>query len=113
MSNPRVFILEPCHVDTAPAARYGELVTLLPGRRNSPFDTREYEVEVLARLKAENYDPDEDIICLAGKIICVSVLCAAVAREYGAFGALLFDAGGCRYVRRVIGSSNQQETVVS
>ena len=107
----RVIILEPCHVDVSSADRYGELVTLFPGRRSSPFDTDEYEAEILSGLKSISYDPDEDVICLAGKIVCVSVLCALLAREYGAFGALLFDASGCRYVRRVIGSNNRQETV--
>lgn len=110
MSKSRVLILEKTSdkVDVTPAAEYGELVYVLDrttrgAQRTSVFDTSRYEEMLLKRLDELRYDPDEDYVCLAGKVICVSVLCALLAREYGAFKALMFDAHESRYVNRVMG----------
>ena len=104
----RVLVLEqpsPGNIDLSPASRFGELVYLLDRKvdRVSAFDTARYEQLIRERLCDVGFNPASDVVCLAGKILGVAVLCATLARIYGPFQALMFDAHETKYVKRVIG----------
>jgi hypothetical protein len=107
---PRVLLLEKCsdHVDVAPAAEFGELTLMFERLKVSVFDTQRWEATIAERLAELNYNPAIDIVCMAGRMACMAVLCALVSRKYGAFDVLVFDAHEERYIRRTVG---RQETV--
>ena len=103
----RVILLETTqgNIDVSRAARYGELTYLFErgDERCSVFNTDRYEQLLRSRLAGLKFDPTRDYVCVAGKIVCIAVLCSVIAAEYGPFCMLMFDAHECEYVKRQLG----------
>ena len=94
------------NIDTSKAEPFGEIYYIFTqgDRRSSVFDTTAYEQAIEARLNELQFDADKDIVCIAGKIVCIAVLCAVLSRKYGQFNILMFDAHDERYVMRTVGN---------
>jgi len=105
---PSVFLLEATrsNIDTTKAASFGEIKYIFEqgDRRSSVFETRAYEVAIEERLNALGFDPARDIVCIAGRIVCVAVLFAVLTRLFGRFNILMFDAHDECYVMRTVGN---------
>ena len=90
-------------IDIKKASSFGEFVYLFNGkdRRCSAFDTIKYQREMLRRLKAAEYDPENDYICVAGSVLILAICLVAISQVYDRFKVLLFSSTESRYVERV------------
>ena len=71
-------------------------------RRPSMFAVEEYMQELASALERIDFDPDADIICMTGNLIQVSFLLTAATQLYGQVALLMYHAGDCKYVRRIM-----------
>lgn len=101
----RVFVLEPTDQPTHLAQRFGNLTYVFEEfeERSSIWDTEQLTKEILQQLREDSFDPMKDYVVVTGKNVPLAVYLAAVAAEYGAFQALLYDAKDRQYCERVLG----------
>jgi len=109
---PRVFVLEPTRHELSTAERYGEVVYALPrGARAPSIWAGDYADAVLDRLDEADYDPRVDYFCVAGSVVPVTQVVAALASIYDKFQVLFFDASRGGYAPKTLGRSTiSQET---
>ena len=101
----KVFLIEKTkpNIDITEATNFGELEYLFDQnqRRCSAFDTIKYQREMLRRLDAADFDPDNDYICVAGSVLVLSICLIAIAQRYERFKTLLFSSTESKYIERV------------
>jgi len=106
----RVFVVERPrpNIDLRCAEKFGELVLLFEAedRRCSVFHSEQYGLAVLERLRAKNFDPLLDLLCVAGSMVPVTIAIAAAVLRYGRISVLLYNAAESSYVERTIGGSS-------
>jgi len=75
----------------------GETATyLFDEDRPKTFDPT-LSMEIEKRLKEIKYDPDVDIVLVAGNIIAVALMCSVIGCDYGSFRAYAFDKSSQAY----------------
>jgi len=100
----KVFILEQVNFSLKNAEDYGELLYVFsPNSQRCSIWDREFGECVIDRLEENDYDPREDYLLVAGKIVSLSIVVASVAAAYGEIALLLFSSNLQRYVPRTIG----------
>lgn len=65
-------------------------IYLFDDRRPKVFDP-DLGQEIERKLKALQYNPDSDIVLVAGNIVAVALMCSIIACDYGSFKAFAFD----------------------
>lgn len=105
---PRAFVVEPTKFDISLAEEFGE-VTYIFGpddRRLSIWDP-DFTRQVVDRLVLElEYDPGRDHFVIAGHMVTLTFVVAALVRYVGPFKALLYSAVEQKYVSRKIGGAS-------
>lgn len=103
----RVFVLEPPRpdIDISLSNEYGDLVILFDNetRRSSVFRTAAFGHEILEKLREYDFDPENDLICIVGSLIGVTVLISAAMAAYETFSVLFYSASDTKYVERRVG----------
>lgn len=109
MTQPRVFILEPCErLDVSGASAYGELIELFePGERRMSTWDREYPTEIIRRLVAHGFEPQRDRVLVAGPIVNLVRATTAIVAAWPdrAIAALYWCGATRKYVERYLGAS--------
>lgn len=102
----RVFCIDPVKFDTTSAAMIGQVVQLYNGQTHRPsiWQTSEFTAHVLKKLDDEDFDVDHDCLLIAGPMVTVAIVVAALASEFGALNLVLFDPSRGMYVLRKIGT---------
>lgn len=102
---PRAFVLEPCRrIDVSRASKYGEILYIFERNDGRPsIWTDEFVIEAIERLKNTRYDPARDYFILAGSIVPLAKVVAALAAEYGHVRALAFSATDRDYIQQELG----------
>ena len=106
----RAFVLEPCsRLDVSPASKFGEIEYIFQKNDGRPsIWTEEFAQAAMKKLKACGYDPAIDFIIIAGRIIPMIKLIAALAAEYQNVRVLFHDAIERDYVHQTIGHSESE-----
>lgn len=105
----RVFVFEQFDksaIDTRKLADFGPVVFLFDRnirQRAGLLNTDELTENILQALRAGNFDPDADLICLAGPMLAVVQLTAVAVSEWGAVKFLLWDSVQRVYTERELG----------
>ena len=99
----RVFVAEPnSRYNLEDAEKFGRVVYLDTRQELSIFQTDEMLDAIFNRLTEMEYDPDEDFFCLAGHMITVSLVLAALIARYDWVRTLMYDARASVYVERIV-----------
>ena len=100
----RVFVIEPPRneLDINKASTFGNIAYLFDRdiRRHSVFKSKAFGADLLQRLEAVQYNPDQDYICIAGSMVTVCVSVIVIAQRYDAFTVLLFNSINDAYEAR-------------
>lgn len=84
--------------DVTKAAEHGTVTVLFPGHRPSMWSP-DFVAAALEQLERHQYDPAVDLLLMAGNIVPIVLLAAAVARECETGPKFLFfDAARQDYV---------------
>jgi hypothetical protein len=103
---PRCIVLEPCKNSLEKVKPFGEIFYLFPPsiRRAAIFDFRQFALDIGDRLQEVGYDPDNDIIVLAGGMVAMSSFIAVVAGEWGCkIPILAYNANKDEYFESCLG----------
>lgn len=107
MRRSRVFLLETPKPDinVSLAEEFGTIHILFDHetRRSSVFRTNAFGREILEKLQEQEFDPTNDLICITGSLIGITVLIASLTTKYETFSVLLYSGKETRYVERRIG----------
>lgn len=106
---PKVFCVEKVRVDVTKAKAFGDLIYIFSEHdhnRGNLFDITEFIKEIYVRLIEMDFNPLEDIICIVGRIIPVTLFQTAVLFSLGDYKGdlklLLWNAVEAEYVMRLI-----------
>lgn len=105
MSNiPRVFILEPCQLDTSRTARFGQQVYLFgrDEKRSSIWDNA-FKAEIAAALDKYRYDPKVDYFVVVGHMVPVVIATSVLTARFGTVKVLFYSSTDRDYVPKTIG----------
>lgn len=109
--NNRVFILKTTkrHFDISSTGVFGDVVYLISEDEHIPsvFDTVAYQNALVTRLRAYDYDPTRDYVCVVGAMVPVTNFIVCVAKEWRIFKVLLFSSTENKYVERTFGSNRK------
>ncbi len=107
---PRVFLLEPTRLDVRGAEDYGDLITLFPGEgmRSSVWEDH-FPVDLCDRLDKVRFDPETDMLVLAGDQVMVNLSIAEMVARYGTVRALAWNARSRAYVPMTLGRTLRDE----
>lgn len=104
---PRVFFLEQLRrdLDFETARKFGGFELILPPeeKRCSAFNVNKYSALILQKLIAHRFDPQVDCLCLAGSVVPLSVVIAAMLGKWPTIRVLFFSAAEEHYVLRKLG----------
>lgn len=107
----RVFFIErPTRkgIDVSSASAFGEIHILFSGedRRPSIFDSHEFVDKVMKALAAVDFNPSEDLFCIAGSMVSVALSMIALscyAQDMGSkVRLLLYDTTMDHYVEKQV-----------
>jgi hypothetical protein len=96
----RVFLL--CNsnkYDYSNAEKFGKFVFLLEGGI-SPFNINEQICKISSSLKANEFDCENDYICMTGNTLSLCWLSVAIFSLFNKVNLLLFDSKSGEYVER-------------
>lgn len=97
---PRCFLVMRSTKDVSGAEKHGDIVLLFPDNERRPsFWNSDFIELALAKLEQYEYDPGFDYLLMAGNVVPISLVAAAVARESEVGPQFLFfDAAQQGYV---------------
>ncbi len=99
MSSSKVFFVQESKFDLTHAAEFGEVIILLD-ESTSPFNPSAALLELAAKLKKHDYNPEHDYIGFTGQSILMALLFGLVFAGYGDANILLFNARTGKYQSR-------------
>lgn len=96
----RVFLVEPNNrYDLRAAESFGRLVYVVD--KLNPYNTTDSAQQLLDGLKANNFNPQEDFLCLTGHTLPVAFLLSMASELYGSVRLLMFESRTSTYRERV------------
>ena len=103
----RVFVLQKqSRYDVSAVKFYSSHILYIADQENlNPFDTTPFAELVEHKLKMNQFDPDNDFICLTGSSVLLSIFLAILVRQYsycGQFKILVYDARRSKYQLRLL-----------
>jgi len=96
---PRIVLAEKTPFSLHALQGYGTIVYIAD--YINPLRVDETVEQIVAFLE-KDFNPEEDFICLTGKVITVSLLLSAAVYKFHSVKALIFDAGASNYKERLI-----------
>jgi len=100
----RVFVIEEprARFDPKKVSDFGEikLVFTYHDRRPSIFQPNEFGDAIIERLEARDFDPSNDMVCVAGSMIGVALLLMIIIARWHQVDLLMFNARTENYVLR-------------
>jgi hypothetical protein len=105
----RVFLLENTRHDVSAARSHGQVVTLFgpENRSKLSFWTPDYGTSVVCELLAAGFDPERDVICVAGHMVGITGAIAAIAARFKRFKLLQWEPRSQSYVLVEAGDTTQ------
>lgn len=100
MDETNVVVLEPTSLSLDAAEAYGKIEYVSVCRLNI-FNIDSIIHKTISKLRAIEFIPSRDYICLTGQGQKLPIFLAAVASEYKEFKILMFDARESKYKERV------------
>lgn len=107
----RVFVIAPTAQDIQSAKEHGDFVYLFD-RLPPPFSPT-FALDSWQKMKDNDFDPDNDILLMAGPQVATAQWLAAVVSQYTWCRALLFDATSHKYVSRTMGFEQDPDSIES
>lgn len=101
----RVFIVEPTrkNLDHANLDDFGEVTFIFKKWRSvNPFEVEQYSAELIRLMEEQEFNPSEDVFCIAGGLITLSVCLTAILRRYRTIKVLMFASLESAYVQRTL-----------
>lgn len=101
----RCIVLESTRNSLAKVSEFGELVYVFPpnGSRPSIFDFERFSLDIENKLEDLKYDPEKDLIVIAGGLVAMSTFVAVLSSLWGKFKVLVFDSKRDNYFESAIG----------
>lgn len=101
----RCIVLESTRNSLVKVKDFGELIYIFPpnGSRPSIFDFERFSLDIEDRLEDLKYDPEKDLIVIAGGLVAMATFVAVLSSLWGRFKVLVFDSKRDNYFESVIG----------
>ena len=108
MSRRRIFVFEPTRLNIENARTYGEFVYIFGSATSdhrASIWSPKFREQIIDRLTALAFDPEQDYILLAGNSVPLHIVVAALVAEYSSISAIAFNAQSRTYVPIELGDT--------
>lgn len=104
-----VFVLEQTEVDVSPAKEYGRIAHVFrPNERRPSIWTPEFREELLETFVEMGYDPENDYVVIAGRMVPLVKMVATLVAEYRTIRVLFYVSSEERYIVQRIGQDVEE-----
>jgi len=112
MDKRRAFVLEPTRLDVSQAREFGELHYIFDaGERRASIWSEEFQAEVVENLKRANFDPEKDLLVIAGHLVPIVLSLTTLLRVHRAVSVLFYSAVDRCYIERKLDVNSSSASI--